>query len=70
MDFWLAIVIITTLGTLSSMYFAKLNANKGGGTTVDSAVEARIAKIEERVSNIESVLIDLKKEQRFNELRD
>lgn len=70
MDFWFAIVIIVALGTISSMYFAKLNAQKESGDRVSNDMEARVADIEKRISNIESVLIELKKEQRFNDLRD
>lgn len=70
MDFWFAIVIIVALGTISSMYFAKLNSQKESGDRVSNDMEARVADIEKRISNIESVLIELKKEQRFNELRD
>jgi hypothetical protein len=68
MDFWTAIVIIIAIvfitGTIQSRH--KLRAKDG---QVDSTALRRIEELERRVESLETLVIDLDKEQRFRDLK-
>lgn len=68
MSFWTAIVIIVAVGVLSEMYKSKLRAQSGKAEELAKETEERIAKIEARMANLETILLRREKEKRFDDL--
>ena len=70
MDFWTAIVIIVAIGVVSEMYGMRLKtaAKKAGHQEAIEALTDRITRLESRMANIESLVIEQEKYKAFDEL--
>ncbi len=68
MGFWTAVVIIVAIGAFSEVYRARL---KTGSKTVERHLEQltqRMARIEERMANLETIVLEKEKERKFEGL--
>ncbi len=68
MSFWTAIVIIVAIGSFAEVYRARL---KTGAREVEKLLESlteRMARIEERMANLETIVLEKEKERKFEGL--
>ena len=68
MSFWTAAVIIVAIGALSKIFTARLKAtaDKSAASTEDLA--KRVARLEDRIANLETIVVDTEKTRRFSAL--
>jgi hypothetical protein len=68
MSFWTAIVIIVAIGSFAEIYRARL---KAGTKDIEKLLEEqmkRMARVEERMANLETIVLEKDKEKRFERL--
>lgn len=68
MSFWTAIVIIVAIGTVSEIYRARFKANAEKSEASIQEIAKRMASIEERMANIETIVLEQEKSRKFSEL--
>ena len=66
MSFLTAVVIIVAIGTLSEVYRAKLKANADESDKIFEKMAQRIGRLEERMANVETIVLEKEKEKRFS----
>ncbi len=72
MGFWEVILILGALGIVSEMYRARLKTRervKQQGTQMDGLAE-RLDRMEARIANLETLVIDQHKHQQFDRALD
>ena len=70
MSFWTAVVIIVALGVASEMYRARLKASSQESEKHTKALEERMAQIEKRMANLETIVLKRENEEKWDALRD
>ena len=68
MGLWGFLTIIVTVGILSEMYQARLKARAGHADDLFQQISERMARVEERMANIETIVLEKEKEKRFDSL--
>ena len=68
MSFWTAIVIIVIIGTVSRMYITRLKSRDWHTSDIAGELEKRLEKLEIRMANIETIILDKEKADRFDNL--
>ena len=68
MDFWTFLVIIVVMGIVSEMYQARLKARAGHADELFQQISERMARVEEGMANIETIVLEKEKEKRFDSL--
>ena len=68
MGLWTAIVIIVAIGTFSEAYRARLKAGSKEFETYLEQLTQRMARIEERMANLETIVLEKEKERGFEGL--
>ncbi|MGD8286786.1 MAG: hypothetical protein PVG08_21895 [Desulfobacterales bacterium] len=68
MSFWTAIVIIVAIGTLSEIYRSRLKANAVKTEESYQKLVQRMAGLEERMANVETIVLEKEKSRKFSEL--
>ena len=68
MSFWTAIVIIVAIGTLSEIYRSRLKANAAKTEESYQKLVQRMASLEERMANVETIVLEKEKSRKFSEL--
>jgi len=68
MSFWTAIVIIVAIGTLSEIYRSRLKANAVKTEESYQKLTQRMASLEERMANLETIVLEKEKSRKFSEL--
>jgi len=68
MSFWTAIVIIVAIGTLSEVYRARLKAISNKGEEAIKNHDQRMARLEERLANLETIVLEKERAAKFSEL--
>ena len=68
MSFWTAIVIIVAIGTISEIYRARLKANAEKTEASFQKLIQRMASLEERMANVETIVLEQEKSRKFSEL--
>jgi hypothetical protein len=68
MSFWTAIVVIVIIGCVSGMYQTRLRARDWHTSDIAGEMEKRLERLELRMSNIETIILDKEKADRFNNL--
>lgn len=66
MDFWLAVVLIVIIGAVSEMYRAKLKSGAEKSRKMFEELQERMAKLEGRTANIESIILERENQQKFD----
>lgn len=71
MDFWAAIVIIVIVGSLSGTVSQYLKRREHGAESAKKMVQeiqVQLDKQNERILNLETVILDLEKEKKYQNL--
>jgi hypothetical protein len=68
MSFWTAIVIIVAIGTLSEVYRSRLKANAVRTEASYQKLTQCMVSLEERMANIETIVLEKEKSRKFSEL--
>lgn len=68
MSFWTAIVIIVAIGVLSEMYKVRLKASLRKSEEYFEKLSQRTARLEERMANIETIMLDKERQKDFRDL--
>jgi hypothetical protein len=68
MSFWTAIVIIVAIGTLSEVYRARLKASANKTEASIKNHDQRMARLEERLANLETIVLEKERTEKFSEL--
>ena len=68
MSFWTAAVIIVAITTFGALYRARIKANAHQtGENAESLLQ-RIERLEERMSNLETIVLEKEKAKQFSDL--
>ena len=70
MDFWTAVVIIVGIGAISEIYRARLKASSERPEKIFQQFGDRSTRLEERMANIEAIVLEQEKEKKFHDLAD
>jgi hypothetical protein len=68
MGMWSFLTIIVSIGILSEMYQARLKARADHADELFQQISERMARVEERMANIETIVLEKEKERRFDSL--
>ena len=68
MSFWTAIVIIVIIGCVTGIYKTRLRARDWHTSDIAGELEKRLERLELRMSNIETIILDKEKADRFDKL--
>ena len=68
MNLWTAIVIIVAIGTVSEIYRAKIRANAKESEKYSEALSQRIARLEDRMANLETIVLEKERSKKFDNL--
>ncbi|UCF95023.1 MAG: hypothetical protein JSW39_13015 [Desulfobacterales bacterium] len=68
MSLWTAIVIIVAIGTVSEIYRARLKANAEKSEESFKTLTQRIARLEERMANLETIVLEKERTKQFSDL--
>lgn len=69
MGFWTAIVIIVAIGTFSELYRVRVKSSSKGLERHLERLTQRMVALEERMANIETIVLEREKERKFDGLR-
>jgi hypothetical protein len=64
------IVLIVAIGTISEIYRARLRANAEKSEGFFQELTRRIARLEERMANIETIVLEKERAKKFSDLED
>ena len=70
MGLWSAIVIIVAIGTLSEVYRARLKSQASKTDVEFDKLAERMTRLETRMANLETIVLDREKAERFAALGD
>ena len=68
MSFWTAVVIIVAIGTISEVYRSKLKAEASKSQEVFDNIAQRVARLEDRMANLETIVLEKEKAKKFSGL--
>jgi len=67
MNLWTAIVIIVAIGTLGEIYRSRFKAGAHKTEATFKNIAQRLARLEERMGNLETIVLEKEKAQKFSE---
>ena len=68
MNLWTAVVIIVAIGTFSEIYRSRISANIKESKKFSESLLHRIARLEDRMANLETIVLEKEKSKRFSDL--
>ncbi len=68
MSFWTAAVIIVAITTFGTLYRARIKANTHQSSENTEALLQRIERLEERMANLETLVLEKEKAKPFSDL--
>jgi len=68
MSFWTAIVIIVAIGAIREIYRARWKATAKETEASFQKFAERMANLEERLANLETIILEQEKSRKFSEL--
>jgi cell division protein ZapA (FtsZ GTPase activity inhibitor) len=68
MDIWTMIVLIAAISVISDIVKTKNNNNAGESTKSDENIAQHIGPLEDRVANLETIILEKERVDRFAEL--
>ena len=68
MSFWTALVIIVAISALSQIFRARLKATEEKSETSVKNLVQRVARLEDRIGNLETILVDQERAHKFSSL--
>ena len=72
MNLWTAIAVIVLAGSAVEIYRAHLKGSNGAGSAVKEELKRisdQLKKQEQRLANLESIILDLQREEPFRDLK-
>ncbi len=71
MDFWFAVVMIVLVGSITGVLKSYFDHKKGGEVSekVLNELQMRLDAQEERLKNLETIIFDMEKERKFDNLK-
>ena len=68
MSFWTAAVIIVAIGALSKIFTDRLKATADKSEASAEGLAQRVARLEDRIANLETIVVDKERTQKFSAL--
>ncbi len=68
MSFWTAVVIIVAISALSQIFRARLKATEEKSAASEKNLVQRVTRLEDRIANLETIVVDQEKAQKFSAL--
>ena len=68
MSFWTAAVIIVAITTFGTLYRTRIKANAQQTGENTEALLQRIERLEERIANLETIVLEKEKAKQFSDL--
>ena len=68
MSFWTAVVLIVAIGAVSAVYRARIKVGSGKSEELIDSLSERVDRIEERMANLETIILDKEKTGKFENL--
>ena len=68
MSFWTAVVLIVAIGAVSAVYSARIKVGSGKSEELIDSLSERVDRIEERMANLETIILDKEKTGKFENL--
>ena len=68
MNLWTMIVLIVAIGTFSEIYRHRISVNVKEAQKLYDEITKRVARLEERMANIETIVLEKAREKRFSDL--
>jgi len=68
MNFWTAAVIIVTITTFGTIYRTRLKAGAQQSNETSESLLQRIDRLEERMANLETIVLEKEKAKQFSDL--
>ena len=68
MSFWTAIVIIVAISALSQIFRTRLKATEEKSEASAKNLVQRVTRLEDRIANLETIVVDQEKAQKFSAL--
>lgn len=65
---WTGIVLIVAIGAVSEMYRARVKSGSKETEKLYEEIIERLARLEERMANVETILFEREKADKFNKL--
>lgn len=65
---WTGIVLIVAIGAVSEMYRARVKSSSKEAEKLFDEITERMTKIEERMANVETILFEKEKADRYKNL--
>ena len=66
--FWIAMVCMVAIGTASEVYRAKIKASTSEAEKFFEKMAQRVGRLEERMANLETLVLEKEKDKRFSEI--
>jgi hypothetical protein len=70
MNMWTMIVLIVAIGTFSELYRHRISANVKETKKFFDDIVKRVARLEERMANLETIVLEKAKEKQFSDLHN
>jgi DUF4097 and DUF4098 domain-containing protein YvlB len=64
--FWIAMVCMVAIGTISEIYRAKIKASASESEKILEKMAQRVGRLEERMANLETIVLEKEKAKRFS----
>jgi len=68
MTFWTAMVLIVAIGSVSAVYRTRIKASSGKLEELFDLLSERVDRMEERMANLETILLEREKAVKFENL--
>ncbi len=68
MNLWTMIVLIVAIGTVSEIYRARIRANASKSQEIVDKFAQRVARLEDRMANLETIVLEKEKTKKFSGL--
>ena len=69
MDFWTMIVILVLIGMISDIYKSRYKKDTDETEKTDEDVYELLSRLKDRVANLETIILEKERNNRFNELK-
>lgn len=68
MNLWTAVVIIVAIGAVSEIYRSRISGKIKESEKFSETLLQRIARLEDRMANLETIVLEKEKSKRFSDL--
>jgi hypothetical protein len=70
MNIWTMIVLVTAIGIIGEVYKHRISVNRKDSEAFHNDAIKRIARLEDRMANIETIVLERAREERFSGLHE